>query len=217
MIQIWPVIHTRDAEQTLRCAGIAAAARCPGVFLISMHGDDDSLDRLAPRVIAEHPTLKVGVNYLTHSAPQALFRSQRNGYDATWTDRQEFTRGEMSPDARSVKAMLRRGHLFFVAVAFKGQAPDPFPADSAKLAAFCGMIPTTSGVGTGIAPEVEKIERIRRGLKPADPLAVASGITPDNISLFAPHLSHVLVATGISSSFHEFDAAKISSLMRNAE
>jgi predicted TIM-barrel enzyme len=111
---------------------------------------------------------------------------------------------------------IRPGHLFFAAVAFKGQAPDPFPADSAALAAYHGLIPTTSGTGTGVAPDVEKIRRIRARLQLSDRLAVASGITPENIGQFAPHLTHVLVATGISSSFHEFDAAKLGLLMRNA-
>jgi hypothetical protein len=216
MVEIWPVIHALDLNQVLRCADVAATAKCPGVFLISMHGDDDSLDVFAPHVADLFPSLKLGVNYLGLSAPDALIRSQFRNYAATWTDHQEFTRGKLSDDARGIINVIRPGHLLFAAVAFKGQAPDPLFPDSARLAAHFGLIPTTSGIGTGVAPDLEKLHLLRRTLHPADPLAVASGITPENISLFAPHLTHVLVATGISKSFHEFDAEKLARLMRSA-
>lgn len=213
MVEVWPVIHTNNMDQVLRCAEIAAKTGCAGTLLISMHGDDGSLDRFAPRVAAEFPSLKIGVNYLTLTAPYALIRSQRFGYDATWTDRQEFSRGELSRDARAVLDVIRPGHRFFAAVAFKGQIPDPSPGDSAAIAARHGLIPTTSGPGTGIAPEVEKVRRMRAQMHPSDPLAVASGITPENVSEFASHLTHILVATGISSSFHEFDPEKLARLV----
>lgn len=166
---------------------------------------------------AEVPNLKIGANYLQLSSPEALARSQQQNLDATWTDRQEFARGELSPHARDVMAIVRPGHLFFAAVAFKGQPPDPFPADSARLAASVGMIPTTSGEATGVAPPVEKLQRIRFGLRLSDRLALASGATPENIKEMAPYLTHVLVSTGISGAPDEFEQSKLSALVANAE
>jgi hypothetical protein len=215
-IEVWPVIHVDDQEQAIRCAGIAHEAGCVGVFLISMHGNDESLDRIAPRVHQTFPSLKIGVNYLTLRASAALLRSQRLGYAATWTDCQEFIGGRVSREARCLSGILRPGHLFFAAVAFKGQAADDLPGDSAKAAADLGFIPTTSGPGTGVAPDVSKIVGIRECLQNGDPLAVASGLTPENLHHFAPHLSHALVSTGISKSFHEFDAEKLRQFMRGA-
>jgi hypothetical protein len=62
MVEIWPVIHTRDLDQVLRCAETAVEKCCAGVVLISMHGDDHSLDAFAPQVIARFPSLKVGAS-----------------------------------------------------------------------------------------------------------------------------------------------------------
>jgi hypothetical protein len=32
MIEVWPVIHVFDPPQSFRCAGVAAACGCPGIF-----------------------------------------------------------------------------------------------------------------------------------------------------------------------------------------
>lgn len=213
-IEVWPVIHVADNKRAVECAWVAIRCKCPGVLLISMSGENNLLDEIGLDVFRSTAgAIKIGVNYLGLRSVDALLRSQKFGYDATWTDRQEFTRGELSADAKGMNAVHRPGHKFFVAVAFKGQEPDPFPGDSAKLAAHFGFIPTTSGERTGVAPAVEKIAGIRRRLGPADPLAIASGVTPENVDGFAPYVSHVLVSTGISRDFYDFDEDKLRRLM----
>jgi predicted TIM-barrel enzyme len=47
------------------------------------------------------------------------------------------------------------------------------------------------------------------------PLAIASGITPENIRRYLPHADAFLVATGISRSFTELDPEKLKTLMRH--
>lgn len=216
MLEVWPVIHIGPAWAAIANARMAQVNGCAGVMLISMKDADDDIDRLAEMIRDRVPGLKIGANYLSMMAPEALMRSQMQGHDATWTDRQEFTRGEYSREARDIMAIRRDGHLFFAAVAFKGQPPDPFPGASARLAAFSSLIPTTSGERTGVAPPVEKLRRIRQELEPADPLALASGATPENIGDMAPFLTHVLVSTGISGKPYEFDQSKLAALIRNA-
>ena len=71
---------------------------------------------------------------------------------------------------------------------------------------------TTSGSGTGQAAELEKIRRMKAALGEA-PLAIASGITPENVADFLPHTDCFLVATGISRSFTELDADKTHALI----
>lgn len=219
MIEVWPVIHVRDREQALECAELAFHCNCAGAMIISMSGGDEGLDPIGAAIRETFPNLKLGVNYLTERPGDALVRSLNRGYAATWTDCQMFTRGETSPEAVYCDRLLQRlennaaPHKFFVAVAFKGQAPDPFPGDSANVAAFAGFIPTTSGPATGFAPDIEKVASIRRRLDRKDPLAIASGVTPENIGAFASHITHALVATGISKDFHHFDEAKLRALM----
>jgi hypothetical protein len=45
------------------------------------------------------------------------------------------------------------------------------------------------------------------------PLAVASGITPDNVCEYLPHADCFLVATGISQSFHDLDPRRVARLV----
>ena len=43
-------------------------------------------------------------------------------------------------------------------------------------------------------------------------LAIASGVTPDNIGDYLPYVDHFLVASGISQDFHTLDPAKVRAL-----
>ena len=65
---------------------------------------------------------------------------------------------------------------------------------------------TTSGVATGRAADRAKIAAFRRGCGDA-PLALASGVTPDNAGDYAADVDAMLVATGINRSgdFYEID------------
>jgi predicted TIM-barrel enzyme len=218
VIQVWPVIHVRDTIQTCENAGIARHFGCAGVMLISMDGNDDLTDHVSRRLVGQvlHPNFKIGVNYLRLKPSEALDRAIKYGYDAT--DQQMFTRGELSTEAKIVIGMRKQpyfpDHKVFAAVAFKGQEVDPFPANSGGLAAHYGLIPTTSGEATGVAPPVGKIERMRRSLNYKEPLAIASGVTPENAGDFVrAGVTHILVATGISRDFHNFSMVALAQLM----
>lgn len=219
MPEVWPVIHIIDRERAIRNAAIAQHAGCAGVFLISHFGDDDQVDAIAPHIREKMPKLQIGVNYLTLRAPYAVRRSIENGYQATWADDSGVTSESDGLHAVAVHHALyrgkTRGHRFFAGVAFKHQPSynDPNPGVAASRAIFLGFVPTTSGAGTGIAPQVEKLASMRAQLEPFDMLAVASGITPGNVAGFLPYVTHILVASGISSNFHDFDQDKLARLM----
>lgn len=91
----------------------------------------------------------------------------------------------------------------FASVAFKYQPEESNPAQAAAVVRKNGLLPTTSGAGTGMAPTVEKIEGMSAAA--GGQLAVASGMDPHNVHQYAKHLSHILVATGVSSDEHHFD------------
>jgi predicted TIM-barrel enzyme len=71
---------------------------------------------------------------------------------------------------------------------------------------------TTSGVGTGHAAEIDKIQGMKQALGDF-PLAIASGIKPANVTDYLPHADCFLVATGISKSFDQLDPAAVGSLV----
>lgn len=224
MTHLWPVIHVDTLE--LACVNAAMAARCGvkgvfliGVFLIHMQGQDEVLDPIAEHLRALHPSLLLGVNYLSLSANEALRRAISMGYDASWSDKPGVRSDGVSPHTQEMARLLTEHpqHQFFASVAFKYQKEDPDPGEAAKRAWALGMIPTTSGVATGSAPELGKLDAIRRTIGPEAPLALASGVDNQNIDLLSPYLSDVLVSTGISADFHTFDEALLHSLAQKTK
>lgn len=210
--KVIPVIHYESDEQSMRNAELASDAGCHGVFLIHMDGQNDLLPSAARRIKACWPDMLVGINYLGRDPAGAVAANIADGLDMTWTDVQ-LTHSAAAPwaDAMRVReAMVRNpDHLVFTGVAFKHQRHEPQPAVAAQEARAFGLIPTTSGSATGVAAEVDKVAQLRTALGTEAPLAIASGITPENVLDYAPYLSHILVATGVSHSFHEFDFAKL--------
>jgi len=72
---------------------------------------------------------------------------------------------------------------------------------------------TTSGPGTGEAASVSKIRAMKAALGDF-PLAIASGITPENVGPYLGVADCFLVATGISADFSDFDPLRIRALMQ---
>lgn len=214
--QVWPVIHLAAAQPELAYANAEMAFRngCMGVFVISMDGRDDQVTPVAREIKRRHPKGLVGVNFLRTAADLAVRHSISNGLDATWSDAPGVSSAVVTDKAQGVAAILRQHpeHLFFGSVAFKYQPEEPDPPAAALAANRLGMIATTSGTATGSPPEASKLFAMRRALGLA-PLAVASGITPDNAYELGRFLTHVLVATGISKNFHEFDENELRKLM----
>jgi len=210
--KVIPVIHYQSDEQAMRNAERVVDAGCEGVFLIHMDGENELLAPIACRIKSRWTdSLLVGINYLGEDPAKAALSNVANGLDMTWTDVQ-LTHSSAEP--WSYAAMVRDAlancpkHLLFAGVAFKHQRHEPQPELAARMADEFGFVATTSGSATGVAAEVDKIARLRAALGAA-PLAIASGVTPENVHEYAPHLTHILVATGVSESFYEFDYEKL--------
>ncbi len=201
MTQVLPVIHYQTIRQALDNAALVARCGCPGLFLISMEGEDDELDQACISVKGNFPQLRVGANFLTQSAEAALQRSLDLGLDATWTDKPGVTSFGANEAALRISAVLRQHpqHQFFGSVAFKYQAPERFPPQAAVAAANLGMVATTSGAATGVAADVDKLRAMKAALGD-HPLALASGVSPDNASQFVPYVDFFLVSTHISET-----------------
>jgi len=209
--KVIPVIHYRSDPLALENAEIAFDAGAAGVFLINMKGPNRLLAPVSRAIKSRWPDKLVGINYLGMDPAEAVKRNIADGLDMTWTDNQlTHSAQESWASAERVRSAARRrpGHLVFAGVAFKHQDPEPRPDVAALAALKFGFIPTTSGPATGVAAEVDQVASLRAALGAA-PLAIASGITPENVAQFAPHLSHILVATGVSSSFYALDFEKL--------
>ena len=74
------------------------------------------------------------------------------------------------------------------------------------------IITYISGPGTGRAADLDKMKAFKEGCQCK--LAVASGVTPENVSSYKDFVDAILIATGISETFHKFSDIKMAKLAK---
>ncbi|MGE0758595.1 MAG: BtpA/SgcQ family protein [Pirellulaceae bacterium] len=213
---VLPVIHVESVDQALRNVAISVACACDGVFLINHHVSHAELLAVHSSVTAAYPGVWVGINSLG-SEPLELFEELPPNVQGVWTDHAGVDeRSSDQPYARRIAGAIARAHwrgLYFGGVAFKYQRDVDDVAAAARLAAQYMDVVTTSGPGTGRAASVDKLRTMKSAIG-ASPLAVASGVTPENVRDYLDSVDAFLVATGISRTFTELDPVKVEALVR---
>jgi predicted TIM-barrel enzyme len=203
-----PVVHVRDETQAAENVQIARDAGADGVFLINHGLGHQRLLRIAQEAAERNAKLFVGVNCLDLPA-EGVFSRVPRCIRGVWTDNAGICAGD--PDAairiRAAREQSDWDGLYFGGVAFKYQPLNGSPGEAARLAVDYVDVVTTSGSGTGVPPSVAKVAAMRGAIGMC-PLAIASGITPENIVGFLPHADAFLVATGISQNFNNLDPAR---------
>lgn len=211
----YAVVHVTDDEQALANTRVALENGADGVFLIDHDRSAKDLLQTYGVVRESFPEAFIGLNLLDRAADHALAIIDANYTDvsALWVDDAGIGNevSEMAKLISSRRSQMRWSGQYFGSVAFKHQAPVSDPAATAALAAPHVDVVVTSGTATGSAPEVAKVRAMKRALG-TKPLALASGITPENYPHFAPFAERVLVATGVSHDFHTLDGAKVAAL-----
>jgi predicted TIM-barrel enzyme len=222
---VTPVIHVTDLRQTLTNIAHVARLGAQGVFLINHDFPVEPFLPILRAARAECPNLWMGVNFLAQPGRVAfpiLGRLAAEGcqIDAYWAD--DACMDERQPtqtEAEAIAAIRAASGwqgMYFGGVCFKKQRPvDPSLNEySARLALPFMDVVTTSGVATGEATDLTKIDDFRRGLGAA-PLAIASGVTPDNAAHYVADVDCFLVATGINhpGDFYNIDPARLAALL----
>jgi len=217
-----PVVHPVDRDTALRSIDVVRAAGCKGLFLINQGMSSREVLQLVRDVRARDPELWIGVNLLDHRAPDALSDAldQCDGrIDGIWADNAHIDEHSAAqPRAEEFVATRRARNwngLYFGGVAFKYQrdvASADLPRSAAVAAGYMDVV-CTSGPGTGQAADVDKVCAMREGLGDGA-LALASGVTPENVRAYMPYVDAFLVGTGIEASFGVIDKAKLAALLR---
>jgi len=216
-----PVIHTVDRDLVMTSIRVAVAAGCRGVFVIDQEMAAADVLALVCEARDAHPDLWIGVNLLSRRPPQALAEALdacRGRIDGIWSDNagidlqaaNEQPIAELFRAARSARAW--RG-LHFGGVAFKYQHPVA-TEDLGRLTALAAKyvdVICTSGPATGVAADVMKVCRMRAATDA--PIALASGITAENVRDYLPYVDAYLVGTGIEERFGVLDPRKVEALL----
>ena len=136
--------------------------------------------------------------------------------DAVWTDRFSLEPAYMDQmKALAPQADARRA-LLFAGVSHKGTTTytsDPIQSElMTRIADPYIDFVTTTGPRTGEAAPLDKVVAMRGALNHAK-LAIASGVTPQNIGDYVPYTDAILVASSIEATFGEIDPERLSCLM----
>lgn len=197
---VLPVIHIETPKQTLDNATIAYETGADGVFLISMR-------RMNHReVLQMHKTVRqyfatwwIGINYLDLPAV-SVFDNIDAGVSGVWVDNAEIYEWlEKQVTAEKIKLVREKSNwkgLYFGGIAFKYQPEVNNVGLAAKIATSYMDVVTTSGTKTGSAPDLRKIEIMKNAIGDF-PLAIASGISPENIEHYLKVVDCFLVATSL--------------------
>ena len=210
MIKVFPVIHHLNDSLALEEAQVAYECGADGVFLISHHNKDKDLPFIGQTIKSygwNNNNFFVGLNLLSTPACEAFNIVKDSSLDAVWLDNPGITSNKITmAGSQLIELSQQYPHVqVFASVAFKYQPIESDPKEAAIRVRQFGWIPTTSGSGTGSAPEVSKLQTMFDKT-----LAIASGMTPENVQQFMPYLSHILVATGVSQDEYRIDYEKLS-------
>lgn len=210
-----PVVHPVGRREALSSVETAATAGVRGIFLIDQGMNEHDLLELVRAVRASFPALWIGVNLLSRAPSEILELAPT--IDGIWSDNAAIDeRGETQTSADEfVAARSLRGWrgLYFGGVAFKYQRE----VASADLGRAAGMaasrmdVVCTSGPGTGKPAAIAKVAAMRAGMGDAA-LALASGVTVENVEAYLPYADAFLVGTGIEKAFGVLDRTRVEEL-----
>ena len=222
---VTPVIHVLDSDQALRNAALSAEAGAAGVFLINHDFERERLIPIIRDLRAAMPRLWFGVNFLGVPGSAAFpvlgdMEAEGCPVDAYWADdaRIDERTAHQSEAAAIARIRAESGWtgLYLGGVAFKKQRPVD-PADYARAAQLARPfmdVVTTSGPATGQEADADKIIEFRKAIGDR-PLALASGVTPENAARYGQDVDWFLVATGINRAgdFYNIDRARLDALL----
>jgi len=198
--------------------------------LIAHTQSDFDIEQFLPIILhvgEKYPDIWLGLNFLAVTGKDAFpvlasLEKENCRIDGYWADDariEERSDGNGQVEAQEildVKRKLGWDGLYFGGTAFKKQrdvSPQDYAA-SAEIACHYMDVVTTSGVATGQAADIAKINTFRNACG-EKPIALASGITPENVHLYADLVDCLMVATGINvqDDFYNIDPQRLAALM----
>jgi len=212
-----PVVHVLNFEQTMGQLKIAFSSNVDGVFLIGHGIRYKKLFDIYSQVRDVYPVKWIGLNCLD-LRPLEIFSRIPPGVNGVWVDN-AYINEELDINEQQyplqVKKLINKNRwngLYFGGVAFKYQKKVNNHTLATKIACQYLDVITTSGIGTGLAAEPEKIKIMSTIVKKYNKkIGIASGITISNVEDYKS-VDYYLVATGISKDFHTFNPVLVKQL-----
>lgn len=224
-----PVIHPVSRAKAHQAAHAAVDAGVPGVFLVDQGASEQDVLIYVMEIRERFPSLWIGVNLLTRRPVEAMITAKNTcggKIDGIWSDDADINeRAPFNEQPAPLRILMAKmqvawSGLYFGGVAFKYQRQvehDELGAAAARASQYMDVV-CTSGPETGKPAAIEKVRAMYDGLGDgATSLALASGVTIDNVRTYLPYVDAFLVGTGIEKEFGVFDETKLQALARKIE
>ena len=199
-----PVIHPVSKATALSSIKTAVESDADGIFLINQGMSISQVLDFIPEIHRLYQNLWIGVNLLGSPPEDVLDLIVNLPVGGIWSDNADIDeQSDIQPSGeRFQNARQKTGWkgLYFGGVAFKYQreVPASLLPDAARKASHWMDVITSSGPGTGYAASVDKAMSLRSGAE-THPLALASGVSPENVAGFLPFIDAYLVASEIET------------------
>jgi len=211
-VEIYPVVHiNRSVGLAVEQAEVAREAGADGVYLIDHNGYTPiNLIDTYNATVEQNPAFFVGINNLYARSGletfEMLLESKKQDQlirypDGLWVDDADPNKEEIVRYRERYPA-LKAIH-YFGGVAFKGtnlytDVPEIAALEARKLMDYVDVV-TTSGFGTGLPPNAAKIKAMKEVIGNKD-LAIASGVSLENIGDYAGLFDKLLVASSVETA-----------------
>lgn len=219
---VLPVVHVLDGPRTADNLAKVIEGGAQGCFLINHDFEKERLIPILREMRQMYPSLWMAVNFLAVTGKEAFpilgdLKAGGCEIDAYWADDARIDEDGVNTEAQEI-AQIRKNSgwdgLYFGGTAFKKQREvDPTRyGDAARHASPFMDVITTSGVATGQEADLSKIDTFRKEIGDR-PLAIASGITPENAQRYSD-VDCFMVATGINQpgNFYDIDLDRLKTL-----
>lgn len=218
---VLPAIHAHTISMTLENIDMIQQQWADWFMLVNNEISPEKLLKIYEQVENRYEDLFHGINVLWRTPDMVIRELQWLRVDGlrvdkpyirevNWEDRTNLIQQAMNDTGRS--------WLYFWWVAFKYQKPlssEELPKAVEKSQLYLDVI-TTSWSATWKAANPQEVKYMRE-LIGKFPLALASGITPENIQDYLPYVDTSIVGTWISERMnqyaHVFDQGKLQRLM----
>jgi hypothetical protein len=214
-MKVTPVIHVNTVQQAVEQALAVTCCGADGFWLVDHRCITGFTEECYQEIRQVLPGAWIGLNRLDRDALEA-FQDLPPGVNGVWVDDAGITESTEAQEYARAVAEVRRvcgfTGLYFGGVSFKYQTEVRDEGRAARLAAPLMDVICTSGSATGVAASPLKLARMRAAA-PGAKLALASGVTPENVSAYAPYVDYVLVATGVQQDFHHVSEARLRQLI----
>lgn len=206
MIQPYSPLSDNVIDHTVKQCDIAVDNGADGVCIIAgqLGITIHQLNEAARLIKGKYPKTFVIINYLID--PSFSMRSIPHYVDGIWTDQGVDGRGYQRDiiEASFVRGRIDWNGIWFAGFFHKGgDLRQPENDEKLKiltdnlLELHQSVIPTTTGLGTGIPADLSSINRLYKMIDGRKKMAIASGITIENVSSYLPYIDYFFVGTGV--------------------